>query len=81
MFKKQYNSLVSTGKGSIKNLMNGERVLSDTQLVNYRRLICNGCPQWDASGFLGVGKCKVCGCSGFKLNIRASICPLLKWGK
>ena len=79
MLRKQYNSLVSAGKGSIKNLINGEKVLSDQELINLRRKICLQCPKWDATGFFGVGKCNACGCSGYKLNIRASTCPEMKW--
>ena len=79
MLRRQYNSLISAGKGSIKNLLNGDKVLSDQELINQRRKICLACPQWDATGFLGVGKCNACGCSGYKLNIRASTCPEMKW--
>ena len=31
-----------------------------------RKSICLACPQWDATAFNNVGKCKICGCSAGK---------------
>lgn len=41
-----------------------------------RLSICRGCPNWDQTGFCGVGKCLICGCSVAKLYLRTSKCPL-----
>ena len=51
-----------------------------TQLVyDGRRAICDACEHWDATAFLGMGKCKACGCSSLKLWLATSRCPLKKW--
>ncbi len=42
----------------------------------YRKSICTACPHWDSEAFLGTGKCNKCGCSGLKLYIPSSRCPL-----
>lgn len=42
--------------------------------------ICKACPEWESEGWLGMGKCKSCGCSGVKLRLETSKCPLDKWG-
>jgi ribosomal protein L40E len=44
-----------------------------------RKQICQGCEMWDPTGFWGAGKCKKCGCSGAKLWLATSKCPLNKW--
>lgn len=44
-----------------------------------RMVICNGCEFWDKQAFMGLGKCKKCGCSGAKLWIAGSKCPIGKW--
>lgn len=41
--------------------------------------ICKSCELWDASGYMGLGKCKKCGCSGMKLWVASSQCPIGKW--
>jgi hypothetical protein len=40
-----------------------------------RKAICMECPFWDAAGFNNIGKCKICGCSAFKLYIPSDKCP------
>lgn len=44
-----------------------------------RKEICSKCEHWNQAGFGGMGQCKVCGCSGAKLYIPSSRCPLGKW--
>jgi hypothetical protein len=46
-----------------------------------RQAICNGCEFWDAKARMGAGKCMKCGCSGAKLWMASSECPIKKWGK
>ena len=53
--------------------------LADETDLSKRKAICDACEHWNADAFLGKGKCKVCGCSGVKLNLKTSTCPLLKW--
>jgi hypothetical protein len=44
-----------------------------------RRKICEGCVYFDPEGFVGVGRCKKCGCSSYKLNMASSRCPMGLW--
>jgi hypothetical protein len=46
---------------------------------NQRLEICKACEFWDASGYMGLGKCRKCGCSGMKLWVASSKCPIGKW--
>lgn len=41
--------------------------------------ICAQCRFWRPSAFMGMGKCKKCGCSGVKLWLSTSRCPINKW--
>jgi hypothetical protein len=51
----------------------------ENELKN-RLEICRSCPEWDSFGFLGSGKCKMCGCSTkTKLRMATAKCPLDKW--
>ena len=43
--------------------------------VEKRKAICLACPQWDATAFNNLGKCKICGCSSGKWYIPSSKCP------
>ena len=45
-----------------------------------RKKICSTCIFFDPEGFGGLGKCKKCGCSGYKLNVAVSVCPVGLWG-
>ncbi len=44
-----------------------------------RKAICLACPEWNGEGYFGAGACKQCGCSGAKLYLASSECPLKKW--
>ena len=44
-----------------------------------RLVICRGCEFFDPSGYMGAGKCNKCGCSGLKLKMGTSRCPIGKW--
>lgn len=44
-----------------------------------RLAICRGCEYWDGRGYFGLGKCRKCGCSGAKLWLKSSHCPIAKW--
>jgi len=46
-----------------------------------RLKICNSCEFWDSNGWQGLGKCKKCGCSGLKLKMAASKCPIGNWSE
>ena len=60
--------------------MDGLSVAPD-HIIQQRKEICDACPHWNASGFAGAGQCYICGCSGLKLYIPSSKCPLTppKW--
>lgn len=55
----------------------------DENQLKMRKDICASCPKWDASGYGGLGKCTICGCSVIKLYIPNSTCPDSppKWGE
>jgi hypothetical protein len=40
-----------------------------------RKNICLACPNWDSTAFNGMGKCRLCGCTGMKLYIPSARCP------
>ena len=44
-----------------------------------RLVICKACELWDDAGYMGLGKCRKCGCSGAKLWMGSSKCPIGKW--
>lgn len=45
------------------------------EIISQRKSICTACQFWDQTGFGGLGKCNMCGCSVGKLYIPSSICP------
>ena len=54
--------------------------LADAETLATRESVCQTCPQWDAAGMRGTGRCKKCGCSTWaKLRIANEKCPLGKW--
>ncbi len=73
-------------KEQAKNFMNavteftssGFQLVSDEQYAS-RKKICDGCVYFDPKGFAGVGRCKKCGCSSYKLNMASSSCPMGLW--
>ena len=56
----------------------GFKIASEEQ-YKARKAICLSCDQWNGEGYLGAGACKACGCTGAKLYIASSECPLKKW--
>lgn len=47
-----------------------------------RRGKCGACPHWDPKGWMGKGRCQLCGCSGVKLEWATEQCPKRppEWG-
>ena len=77
--KELYNilgSAISSGKSIVNS---GFGMVNEDQFIK-RATICNSCDLWDANAFGGIGQCKKCLCTGYKLKFSASICPLNKWG-
>lgn len=56
----------------------GFAVASDEDVAK-RRAICEPCPFWEGEAYLGAGKCSKCGCSGIKLKLATSKCPIGNW--
>jgi hypothetical protein len=46
------------------------------EVFKQRKEICLSCDKWDKTGFNGIGRCGVCGCSVGKLYIPSAKCPL-----
>ena len=44
-----------------------------------RQATCGACEHWKPTAFLGTGSCTKCGCSGVKLKLATSKCPIGKW--
>ncbi|HEY8965145.1 MAG TPA: hypothetical protein VIM58_01805 [Candidatus Methylacidiphilales bacterium] len=44
-----------------------------------RKAVCAACPDWEAQGYAGLGRCRKCGCSGVKLGWASERCPAGKW--
>lgn len=49
------------------------------EVYEERKRICEGCEFFDPAGFGGVGRCRKCGCSSYKLNMAISECPIGLW--
>lgn len=49
------------------------------EVLSERKGICAACEFWNADAFGGLGRCGKCGCSGVKLRLATSKCPLKKW--
>lgn len=56
------------------------KTVSD-EVFSKRKAICLDCEYYDASAFLGSGRCRVCGCGVAKLKMPTQECPKGKWGK
>lgn len=41
----------------------------------FRREKCGGCGYWNPAGWMGLGRCTLCGCSGIKLEWATERCP------
>jgi len=65
---------------SMKNFASSGFKATTAEQLETRKAICNDCKFFDPSGFGGLGKCRKCGCSAYKLNIAASVCPMGYWG-
>ena len=53
--------------------------VSNKELLESRLQICKSCEFWLSEAYAGLGKCKVCGCTKFKLNLKTEKCPKGKW--
>jgi len=72
------SKLTSLSKSLASWASAGFTVVNDAQLAE-RHSICEACPFWEKDAFLGTGRCKKCGCSGVKLKLATSKCPIGKW--
>jgi len=55
----------------------------DEQEFDRRLSICVVCEFWNPKGMMGLGTCKKCGCSRYKLKLATSVCPdkPARWGQ
>jgi hypothetical protein len=68
------------GKALLKWASNGFAP-TPSDMFAQRMEICKACPEWDASGMAGTGRCKKCGCATqAKLRMATEKCPIDKWG-
>ncbi len=58
----------------------GFKVVSEEDFAK-RKEICGSCEFWKGDANMGTGKCLKCGCSGAKLWLATSTCPINKWGQ
>ena len=59
-------------------IANGAPIVSEDQYKE-RAETCLACPHWDQDAYAGKGKCLKCCCSGVKLYLATSSCPIKKW--
>lgn len=45
-----------------------------------RLAICSKCKEWIPTGNIGLGKCRLCGCTKLKPAMQTESCPIGKWG-
>jgi hypothetical protein len=71
---------VKTLSEAVKNwtIKDGMRIVPP-DILELRKKLCLNCEHWDKDGFMGVGRCKLCGCSAAKLYIPSSSCPIDRW--
>ena len=53
--------------------------IADSETFGKRKSLCLKCEFWDSSAYIGLGKCKKCGCSSAKLRLVSEHCPMSKW--
>lgn len=53
--------------------------IADAETLSKRKNLCSECEYWDTSAYIGLGKCKKCGCSSAKLRLESEHCPIGKW--
>jgi predicted Zn-ribbon and HTH transcriptional regulator len=53
--------------------------LAPSEVYASRLDTCKTCDSWSNNAFLGAGSCAKCGCSGVKLKLATSKCPIGKW--
>jgi hypothetical protein len=75
------NSLLDAAVNTVKRVAKGEEVLATDEVLAERKATCLECPQWNPRGWGGGGRCEACGCSGLKLTLAASQCPIGKWAR
>lgn len=73
------NRLATTLASELKQW--GERGLPVCPEKEYksRMEICRPCKHWMPKGWIGLGRCRLCGCSRAKLSLATSKCPIHKW--
>lgn len=74
-------SLGEVAISSAKLVAKKQPVLASDEVVEERKATCLGCLNWNPRGYKGLGRCEACGCSGLKVKLSASKCPLLKWAR
>lgn len=70
--------IVSVVKAGAQWAKAGFPIVSDEGFEERKR-ICLECEFWNAAAFGGLGRCGKCGCSGVKLRLATSKCPVEKW--
>jgi hypothetical protein len=74
--------LIEKAQGFTKAMVswasNGFPMVSD-EVLSERKKICKNCEYWDSTSYGDIGKCKKCGCSGAKLHLSTSRCPIGLW--
>jgi len=68
----------SLAKALTKWALSGFKVATQEDM-EHRLSICESCDQWRPKSNLLLSRCKACGCSGSKLFLKTSSCPLGKW--
>jgi len=70
--------LVSVAEAGVEWTRCGFRVVS-SEMEDRRMQICRSCAHYDPQGNLGLGKCRLCGCTRWKAKLPASRCKIGLW--
>lgn len=73
--------LVTNFAGSVSNWAKAGFPVTSEEEYNTRMAICKGCPYWKENilSIDTLGKCKLCGCRGFKPWLKTEVCPVSNW--
>ena len=73
---------IKTFSGAVTQwVLDGMKVAPDG-VREQRYGTCQACPEFDKDGFMGHGKCTLCGCDmRIKTVFPGEQCPAGKWGK
>lgn len=72
----------NTAKDGFKQMINGQPVFADNELVKERWDVCTSCEHFTGEDSVMPNRCKLCGCMmKGKVKMFMAKCPINKWKK